>query len=130
MRMGREDWPTFGPEGSPRISLRLTGTRAYEILPYYRMLYGARRRGLASALFALSLSCSPPPPKEVPTGEAQGRAPLSVLLLSDIHFEPFHDKSLAESLIKAPVSGWEAIFKAGSQKSYSDYKSDINFALF
>jgi len=36
----------------------------------------------------------------------------SILMLSDIHFDPFHDPGKAAALIAAPVSGWQAILAA------------------
>jgi len=33
----------------------------------------------------------------------------SILMLSDIHFDPFHDPGKAAELLAAPVSGWETI---------------------
>ena len=34
------------------------------------------------------------------------------LLVSDIHFDPFHDPAMVQDLIKAPLSQWESILSA------------------
>ena len=52
------------------------------------------------------------------TGFAKAQAPASaastvpVLMLSDIHFDPFRDPAKFSKLVAAPVSGWEAILQA------------------
>ncbi len=44
---------------------------------------------------------APTPPSTIP-----------VLMLSDIHFDPFRDPAKFSKLVAAPVSGWEAILQA------------------
>jgi sphingomyelin phosphodiesterase acid-like 3 len=39
-------------------------------------------------------------------------APVPVLMLSDIHFDPFHDPAKVPALLKAPVSEWHRILSA------------------
>ena len=39
-----------------------------------------------------------------------GKAAVPVLMVSDIHFEPFWDPAKAAQLAAAPASGWDAIF--------------------
>ena len=52
------------------------------------------------------------------TGAAKAQAPapaastIPVLMLSDIHFDPFRDPAKFSKLVAAPVSGWEAILQA------------------
>jgi len=42
---------------------------------------------------------------------AQAQNTIPVLMLSDIHFDPFRDQAKVARLAAAPVSGWEAILK-------------------
>lgn len=43
-------------------------------------------------------------------GRAQARRPtIPVLMLSDIHFDPFHDPAKVQRLAEAPVSAWDGI---------------------
>jgi hypothetical protein len=63
---------------------------------------------------------------------AGGAAPIAqtdVLLVSDIHFNPFDDPALVGDLTASPVARWHAIF-ATSTKAESPYFTDTNFALF
>src|ERR1019366_7501630 len=50
------------------------------------------------------------------TARAQAPAPstptIPVLMLSDIHFDPFRDPAKFSKLVAAPVTGWEAILQA------------------
>jgi sphingomyelin phosphodiesterase acid-like 3 len=68
------------------------------------MSCAAVRRTTTAGLFGL-LACAvlpgQTPAKPAPTA--------SILMLSDIHFDPFHDPGKAAALLAAPVSGWEAI---------------------
>ena len=52
-----------------------------------------------------------------------------VLVVSDIHFDPFADPHLAERLAVEPVNRWRDIFAAGSEQAFSGYGSDTNDAL-
>jgi sphingomyelin phosphodiesterase acid-like 3 len=61
----------------------------------------------AAALASTSLLCAAQSPAlAAPAGTA------SILLLSDIHFDPFHDPGKAAALIAAPATGWVAILEA------------------
>ncbi len=64
------------------------------------------RRIAAAPLLAALLSCFALP--------AQQPHPASepVLMLSDIHLDPFHDPAKFPALLAAPASGWAAIFDA------------------
>jgi sphingomyelin phosphodiesterase acid-like 3 len=69
-----------------------------------------------------------------------GRAPVRVLMVSDIHFDPFADPGKVEKLAAAPASKWPAILGAASspdraerfaalQKTCHAKGSDTDYAL-
>jgi sphingomyelin phosphodiesterase acid-like 3 len=49
---------------------------------------------------------------QTPAAKAKPATAASILMLSDIHFDPFHDPGKAAALIASPVSGWQAILAA------------------
>jgi sphingomyelin phosphodiesterase acid-like 3 len=51
------------------------------------------------------------------------------LLISDIHFDPFADPSLFESLAKQPVSEWSRLLASSSESGVSQLGSDSNYVL-
>lgn len=51
------------------------------------------------------------------------------LHISDIHFNPFADKSLLPALMAAPVDQWEKIFQRSQNKRLAPYGEDTNFPL-
>lgn len=51
------------------------------------------------------------------------------LLISDIHFDPFADPSLFESLAKEPVSEWGRLLASSSEHGVSQLGSDSNYVL-
>jgi sphingomyelin phosphodiesterase acid-like 3 len=56
------------------------------------------------------------------------------LIVSDFHFNPLADQTpagmaLADRLVQAPHTEWDAIFAASSQLAYSPYGQDTNFLL-
>ena len=51
------------------------------------------------------------------------------LLISDIHFDPFADPSLFESLAKEPVSEWDRLLASSSEGGVSQLGSDSNYVL-
>lgn len=51
------------------------------------------------------------------------------LLISDIHFDPFADPSLFESLTKEPVSEWGRLLASSSERGVSQLGSDSNYVL-
>jgi hypothetical protein len=52
-----------------------------------------------------------------------------VLSLSDIHFDPFYDKTIVNRLIASDYERWEAIFSSSSVRGYGSYSADTNFNL-
>ena len=52
------------------------------------------------------------------------------LHVSDIHLDPFIDKTLLPRLVKAPVDRWEAIFQPSNNERFAQYGEDSNFPLF
>ena len=53
-----------------------------------------------------------------------------VLLLTDIHFNPFADSTLIDKLIAAEYNQWEKIFLTSNSKSYGTYGQETDFTLF
>ena len=53
----------------------------------------------------------------------------SVLVLSDVHFDPFADPALATALAAADVSQWKSILASSGRTGYSAYGTDANYAL-
>lgn len=51
------------------------------------------------------------------------------LSVSDIHFNPFFDPSLIDTLVKSDVKQWKAIFESSSIKQPNGYGSDVNYPL-
>ena len=79
-----------------------------------------RRLIAAAALFVASAGG--------PVFAAPAPSPHDVLLVSDVHFNPFDDPSLVDDLRKAPASQWHAIL-ARTAKAASPYFVDTNFPL-
>lgn len=52
------------------------------------------------------------------------------LHVSDIHLNPFTDKTLLPRLVQAPVAQWEAIFQSSKNERFAQYGADTNFPLF
>ena len=52
-----------------------------------------------------------------------------VIVFSDIHFDPFYDRSLFWSLVNADSSQWACIFSGSSVTSPSAWGSDTNYPL-
>lgn len=74
---------------------------------------------MARAIFivlALLLACAPP------------AAAAEAVILTDIHFNPLADKSLAEPLAAAPAEQWAAILDRGSER-ISVYGEDTDWKL-
>ncbi len=82
------------------------------------------RCAFALALLTLCVSC----------GSGGGSSPanntVSVVVFSDIHFNPFYDSTLCPALAAADVNDWAGIFQ-GSKKVpvLPPWKSDTNYAL-
>lgn len=53
-----------------------------------------------------------------------------VLTLSDIHFSPYHDKSIFNALRSEPYTAWDSIFNTSTDTIFSTYAYDSNYALF
>ena len=67
----------------------------------------ALRALLLGSVFCLSCAAAranPASPAPAPT--------IPALMISDIHFDPFHDPAKVSALAAAPVSGWQAILAA------------------
>jgi sphingomyelin phosphodiesterase acid-like 3 len=54
----------------------------------------------------------------------------SMLVLSDIHFDPLAQKGLVGKLIEQPATKWKEIFQKGASKKLSSYRHDTNYALW
>src|SRR5665647_580309 len=53
-----------------------------------------------------------------------------VVVVSDVHFDPFYDPSLFPALVAADVSEWEGIFKTSQITAPSAWGNDTNYPLF
>ena len=53
----------------------------------------------------------------------------SVVVVSDVHFDPFYDPTLFPALVAADVSEWENIFKTSNITTPSIWGSDANYPL-
>lgn len=53
----------------------------------------------------------------------------SVVVISDVHFDPFYDPTLFSALVDADVSQWDDIFKTSSITTPSTWGSDANYPL-
>jgi hypothetical protein len=53
----------------------------------------------------------------------------SVVVVSDVHFDPFYDPTLFPALVAADVSQWDDIFKTSSITTPSTWGSDANYPL-
>ena len=53
-----------------------------------------------------------------------------VVVVSDVHFDPFYDPSLFPALVAADVSEWEGIFKTSQITAPSAWGNDTNHPLF
>lgn len=51
------------------------------------------------------------------------------LLISNIHFDPFADPNLIESLAKQPVPEWGRLLTSSSDRKVSQLESDSNYVL-
>jgi hypothetical protein len=54
----------------------------------------------------------------------------SMLVLSDIHFDPLANKKVVGKLIDQPVKEWKDILQKNSDKKLSTYRDDTNYALW
>ena len=75
-----------------------------------RALPAGQARGLASVLFTAFFVVLPATRVAAQAAPAQHTVP--VLMVSDIHFEPFFDPGKVARLAAAPVSEWKGIFAA------------------
>ena len=78
---------------------------------------------LASGCSTVTQTASPDANRSVASGQN------TILLLSDIHFNPFADKSLVEKLEVANESDWESIFETNSTGNFAQTGSDTNYPL-
>jgi sphingomyelin phosphodiesterase acid-like 3 len=75
----------------------------------------------------LGSGCSATPPGSNP--EPPRSATQQVVVFSDLHFDPFYDPTLADSLAGADVLRWPQVLERSSDKTYSPNGKDTNYAL-
>jgi len=68
--------------------------------------------GLVSGARAQQVRPVPPAKAHAPASGQAEKATIAALLVSDIHFDPFHDPARARELTAAPASQWRAILSA------------------
>jgi hypothetical protein len=56
-------------------------------------------------------------------------APATVLLVSDLHFNPFADPSIVPTLAATPAAGWRAVLQGSSVTRPSGFGADANYPL-
>ena len=89
---------------------------------------------IASLTMLLLLSCGSN--QEFESGEEKGKG-ISVdsisanefLAISDIHFDPYYDSTLFDSLAAADPSDWQRIFEGSAITTVSTYGADANYPL-
>ena len=52
------------------------------------------------------------------------------LNFSDLHFDPFYDTTLVETLVQSDISEWENIFLNSDKAPLNSYGTDTDFSLF
>jgi sphingomyelin phosphodiesterase acid-like 3 len=55
--------------------------------------------------------------------------PQTVIAISDVHFDPFYDRSLFASLQAAPVTGWAALFASSTVTTPGNWGGPTNYPL-
>jgi sphingomyelin phosphodiesterase acid-like 3 len=68
--------------------------------------------GFGRVVVCLGLAALVPAPALAQAKAAPQPATVSVVMLSDLHFDPFHDPAKVPLLVKAPVEEWEAILSS------------------
>jgi hypothetical protein len=53
-----------------------------------------------------------------------------VIVFSDVHFNPFYDQALFDSLVAADATQWKGIFESSSISEPSTWGEDSNYPLF
>lgn len=69
-------------------------------------------------------TATPPPVTDVAT-----TAP-TFISLSDIHFNPFYDRSIVMKLVAAEAKDWKTIYDASTVKTFGQFGNDSNYPLF
>jgi sphingomyelin phosphodiesterase acid-like 3 len=72
---------------------------------------------LVAASFLTACSSSPSPP------------PQTVIAISDVHFDPFYDRSLFASLQAAPVTEWAGLFASSAITGPGSWGDPTNYPL-
>ncbi len=91
---------------------------------------------LATLLLGWACSSDVPPKGDAEPAPTSPAAPTSghFLTLSDIHFDPYYDPSLANDLLAKEVSEWQGIFESSTITALMDtgearYKQDTSYPL-
>jgi hypothetical protein len=71
---------------------------------------------VVASLFTGCSSSSPPPPR-------------TVIAISDVHFDPFYDRSLFASLQAAPVTEWAGLFASSMITGPGNWGGPTNYPL-
>lgn len=74
-------------------------------------------------------SCQPPVQKQEEKVEKVNPNEGKFINVSDLHFSPYFDTTLVDTLVKSPYTAWEDIFKSSSIKTFSTYNHDSNYPL-
>jgi sphingomyelin phosphodiesterase acid-like 3 len=64
----------------------------------------------------------------VSASAANGNVTPSALMVSDTHFNPFHDPAKVKQLKATPASGWETIFASGDSPTQAQDFEELRTA--
>lgn len=73
-------------------------------------------------------ACNTPPPKEKQE-EVKPSTEGLFINVSDLHFDPYYDTTLVDTLMKSPYTAWKGIYESSKMKNLSTYQHDSNYPL-
>ena len=53
-----------------------------------------------------------------------------LLIMSDIHFNPFCDPGIVNTLVQTDYTGWQSLFESSGDTSFGNYGADTYYRLF
>lgn len=87
----------------------------------------------AALLIALTLgacAAGPATPSAHLQEPAKAPASVEVLLLSDIHFNPFEEAALVPKLLTSPANGWRSIFEGSNSTALGSFGKETSYPLW
>jgi len=86
------------------------------------------RKLVLVAVLALPAALSAPSCSSSGSGAGPGPSRTG-LFVSDFHFNPLDDATIADRLAQSPASQWDSIFATSTKKTCSPYEHDTNYPL-